>query len=125
MNDNELPGMWEQADFTGGETDYYPQGEPIANTAQRITEFEKALANESPMTPDEVAQVRAARLLTKEETNRETIEKIVQWIADELRIDSGDVDGDGDEASIIISYLDQIRDDSWSRGYSTAFTPPK
>lgn len=43
------------------------------------------------------------------EEDRHTIEMVVEWIAQELRMDPCDIDGDGDEGSILIGFLDQIR----------------
>jgi hypothetical protein len=45
-----------------------------------------------------------------------TIEDIVDWIADQLGIDPADVDGDGDESSIIIAYLEQVMQLNAERG---------
>ena len=59
MTDNELPGMWEQSDFSGGETDEYVRG-PNPYEGKSLSELEGIMDSEGYRRPDRRLPVRKA-----------------------------------------------------------------
>lgn len=76
MNDHELPGMWEQADLTGGETDtdFWEQVNPtrISPRAQRATRKPKPLAEPKYNMAERVRVYRYAEYGRVEQVIRNT-----------------------------------------------------